>query len=175
MRGFLRAAPALRPADSGFPLHQITQSLNEPAGHGLRRLLVEALPGLCLLVFVDRFGMIFQPSQTHGVSDDHVEDEVLLENHLGILPKEAFQNCKRLDGEMTIFGSVDLGQEMLHAKLEIPFSRGHFRQQRRAVQAIAPFELVANDQATAVLKRLPNSRKEPRRDLPKSPSALSVT
>ena len=38
--------------------HQITQGLDDPMGHRLRRFLIEALPGQGFLIFVDIFHVV---------------------------------------------------------------------------------------------------------------------
>ena len=74
-----------------------------------------------------------------------------------ILLTELTQRSERFDRQVTYIRRVDLGQEMLDGEGKALFALGHLHERGEAIHTVAPFQLVADDQATAMMEHSPNA------------------
>ena len=99
--------------------------------------------------------MALLPAHPDGMTDHHVEGQVILEAHLWIGFDKGHQRKQAFAAELSVFRCLDPTEQMvdLGGEIALPWC---FLENEAAVEAIAPLQLVANHQAAAVLQQRPD-------------------
>ncbi len=135
-------------------IEQIEKSMSQIVGGGNGRQRVEGIPGGGFVFAVGgcMFGVIVQVGQPHGVADQHVEHNVVIDVQGAVLRGDAGQNRERFQVELTVFRGRDLIEQVLDAQGKGGLAGGHVGKNGAAFQTIAPLEFVADYQPAAMLK-----------------------
>ena len=100
---------------------------------------------------------------------DYVKNYVVIEICLRIAIYELNQGYQGFDAEASVLRGFDLAQQVLYVHRKVALAGGFLLEQRRALKPVAAFELVADDQAAAVVQQAPDPRVEVPRDVLAAP------
>ena len=117
--------------------------------------------------------MALLPAHPDGMTDHHIQDEIVVEDHIRVGVGEGDQRQQAFAAELPVFRGADAAQQMFHLPGEIGLTGG-FLEHNPAVETVAPLEFVSDHQAAAVLKQRPDPWIEIAGDLLQSPHPDSV-
>ena len=116
-------------------------------------------------------GVLLLPAHPHCVADHDVEGQVIVQVHLGVGRHEGDQGQQGLAAELAVFGRFDLAEQVVDLAGEIVLAGRLFAQQGLAFKPVALVELVADDDAAAVVQQLPDAGVKVPRHPPQGPQA----
>ena len=73
------------------------------------------------------------PAHPHGVTDNYIQHEVIVEDHRRVSPHEGDQGDQGFGAELAVVRGFDLAQQVIHKGGEVVFPRGLLAKQRSAV------------------------------------------
>ena len=91
------------------------------------------------------------------MANHHIQHQVVSDADLRVGIDEGNQGDQGLDAEAAVFGRLNLAEQVLDVDREVALAGGLLLEQRCALEPVAALELVADDQAAAVVQQAPDS------------------
>ena len=101
--------------------------------------------------------MTLLPADADRVANHHIQHQVVSDADLRVGIDEGNQGDQGLDAEAAVFGRLNLAEQVLDVNREVALAGGLLLEQRCALEPVAALELVADDQAAAVVQQAPDS------------------
>ena len=101
--------------------------------------------------------MQFLPAHPHRMADHHVHGQVIVKLHLGVGGHKGHQGQQGFGAELAVLRSLDFAEQVIDEGGEVALARGFLAEQGGTFEPVAALQLVADDDAAAMVQQVPDA------------------